>query len=334
MAQPPGLADTPLEADKLGIWAARQICRRESRSLYLASLFLPQAKRRALHAVYAFTRMIRTAIQPVDADDAPLSHVAACGPSDLDHRLALFEERLNALYDGTLKLPLPQFRSQEQHALHAASIAVGRYQIPRQHFLDLAEARRRDLGVKRYATWNALEKHCRGVGGSVALILSGVLGLTNSGASLQAVQMGIAFRLTAILRDLKRDWSRGRLYLPLEDLVRFGYSEKDLARGTVNDAFVGLMKFEVARARELYRIGAEGICWIGEEPARLMVSTLALIQSGILDAIERRGYDIFSGPLIDLTTSQKLRRLPLAWRLARRRHDRPLPVKAFGRSQG
>ena len=192
--------------------------------------------------------MIRTAIdQPGDADGrfrAP----SACGPSDLDHRVALFQDRLNELYDARLELPLPQFRSEEQHALHAASIAVRRYQIPRQHFLDLAEARRRGLGVKRYATWNALEKHCQGVGGSVALILSGVLGLTNSGAALQAVRMGIAFRLTAILRDLKTDWSRGRLYLPLEDLVRFGYSEKDLARGTVNDAFVGLMKFEVARA--------------------------------------------------------------------------------------
>src|SRR5687768_10257520 len=167
MAQPPGLTDTSVEADKLGFWAARQICRRDARSLYLASLFLPRAKRRALHAVYAFTRMIRTAIdEPVDAD-APVSPAPACGPSELDHRLALFQDRLNELYDGTLELPLPQFRSEDQHALHAASIAVRRYQIPRQHFLDLAEARRRDLGVKRYATWNALEKHCRGVGGSV-----------------------------------------------------------------------------------------------------------------------------------------------------------------------
>src|SRR5687768_13371566 len=118
MAQPPGLADTSVEADKLGFWAARQICRRDARSLYLASLFLPQAKRRALHAVYAFTRMIRTAIdQPVDADGRFIA-AGACGPSELDHRVALFEDRLNELYDGTLELPLPQFRSEEQHVLH------------------------------------------------------------------------------------------------------------------------------------------------------------------------------------------------------------------------
>src|SRR5688572_33353441 len=103
MAQPPGLDDTSVEADKLGFWAARQICRRESRSLYLASLLLPQSKRQGFHAVYAFTRMIRAAIDQ-----------GACGPSELDHRSALFQYRLNEVYDGTLELPLTQFRSEER----------------------------------------------------------------------------------------------------------------------------------------------------------------------------------------------------------------------------
>jgi phytoene synthase len=327
MAQPAGAADTSVEADKLGFWAARQICRRASGSFYLASLLLPKVKRDAAYAVYAFTRMIREAIdQPAEASVA----WGACGPSDLDHRVSLFRGRLDEVYEGRLELPLVQFRSEEQHALHAFSVAARRYEIPRRHFLDLAEARRRDVGVRRYATWNALEKHCQGVGGTVGLILSGVLGLTNSGAALQASNLGGAIRLTAILRDVKRDWERGRVYLPLEDLVRFGYGERDLGRGRMNEAFVSLMRFEIARARELYRLGAEGICWLGDEGSRLMVSMLALAHSGILDAIERGGYDVF-GRRAELTTGQKFRRLPAAWRLARRRHDQRLPGRVFGR---
>jgi phytoene synthase len=325
MAQPAGVADTSAEADKLGFWAARQICRRESRGFYLASLFLPKLKRDAAHAVYAFTQMMRGAIdQPADEP------AGACGPSDLHHRMSLFRDRLRELYDGTLELPLPQFRSQEQHALHAVSVAVRRYEIPPQNFLDLAEGQRRDLGVRRYATWAALEKHCQGVAGTVGLILCGVLGLKNSGAAQQAASLGSALRLASILRDLKRDWDRGRLYLPLEDLVRFGYSEKDLGRALVNDAFVSLMKFEIARARELYRVGAEGICWLADEGSRLMVSLLAVTRAGILDAIERRGFDVLGGRRVELSTAQMLRRLPAAWRLARRMHDRPLPARLFG----
>jgi phytoene synthase len=327
MAQPAGAADTSVEADKLGVWAARQICRRGSKSFYLAALFLPKAKRDAAYAEYAFTRMIREAIcQPDEAGAVE----GTCGPSDLDHRVSLFRGRLDEVYEGRLELPLVQFRTEEQHALHAFSVAVRRFEVPRRYFVDLAEARRRDVTVKRYATWNALEKHCQGVGGTVGLILSGVLGLTNSGAALQAAYLGSAIRLTAILRDLKRDWARGRVYLPLEDLVRFGYGERDLGRGRINDAFVSLMKFEIVRARELYRLGAEGICWLGDEGSRLMVSTLALAHGGILDAIERGGYDVF-GRRVELTTAQNLRRLPAAWRLARRRHDQRLPGRVFGR---
>ena len=115
--------------------------------------------------------------------------------------------------------------------------------------------------------------------------------MTHSGAAQQAVCLGSAIRLTSILRDLRRDWERGRLYLPLEDLVRFGYGERHLARGAVNDSFLSLMKFEVARARGLYRAGAEGICWLADEGSRLMVSTLALTGAGTLDGGQCREAD-------------------------------------------
>jgi phytoene synthase len=136
--------------------------------------------------------------------------------------------------------------------------------------------------------------------------------------------MGNAMKLTSILRDVKEDWRRGRVYLPLEDLARFRYSERDLAAGVVNDNFRELMRFEIARARKMYREAADGVCWLAGDGSRLAASVAAVVHAGTLNAIERQGYDVFSRRA-QLTPSQKFRRLPAAWRLARRRAETPLP---------
>lgn len=318
--------------DSLAFAAARDICRRHAKSFYFASFFLPRAKRDAAYAVYAFCRMIDDAIDHPEVASgigAPATVGAgACGAGELEYRLALFADRLDDIYQHRLELPRLEFRSEAQHALHAFAQTVHRYQIPQKLFLDLAEGCRMDLTIKRYATWASLEKYCYHVAGVVGLIMSCVFGLTHSDACRQAVMMGNAMQLTNILRDVKEDWERGRIYLPLEDMVRFGYSEKDLAAGVVNDAFRELMKFEVARARELYRSGAEGLCWLADDGSRLTASAMAVIYGGILDAIARQRYDVFR-KRAHLTTGQKIRRLPGAWRLARRRSDQSMPARVF-----
>jgi 15-cis-phytoene synthase len=336
-------------ADEPGFRAAREICRRQAKEFYFASAFLPRAKRDAAHAVLAFCGMIREAIDVPDAEGSAgawemrhrlLGAVqspavamttlgsgagACCSSHPLDQTLSLIRDRLDDVYEGRLDLPSPPSRSEAQHTLHAFSLAARRYQIPRQYFLDLAEGCRRDLLVSRYATWASLERHCHDVGGVVALIMSCVFGVTHSGAAEHALKVGIAMRLTRILRDLGPDHARGRLYLPLEDMAAFRYSERDLAGGVVNDNFRGLVRFEIARARRLYLEGAEGLCRVAGDGPRLSAATMVVWQSGILDAIERRGYDVFSRRA-GLTTGQKARRLPLAWRLARRRPDARLPA--------
>ena len=181
-----------------------------------------------------------------------------------------------------------------------------------------------DLTVSRYATWSSLERYCYHSAGVLGPVMSCVFGVTHSGAAGQAIKMGTAMRLTGILRDLKQDFERGRVYLPLEDLAAFRYSERDLAAGVVNENFRELMRFETARARRLYREGAEGLCWVAGDGSRLTASTMVMVHSGILDAIERQGYDVF-GRRAALTTGQKLRRLPMAWRVARRRPEAQLP---------
>jgi len=336
-------------ADSAAFEVVRDICRRNARSFYFASHFLTRPKRDAAYAVYAFCRMIDDAI---DQDDASIETAhglrhhpavvsprqfasrpappapgacATCGPTGpLDNRLALFRDRLDEIYSEGLELPAPSARSEAQHALHAFALTVRRYEIPRQYFLDLAEGCRMDLTVKRYATWKSLEKYCYHVAGVVGLVMSCVFGLTHSDAGRQAVTMGNAMQLTNILRDVKEDWDRGRVYLPLEDMAAFRYGERDLASGTVNDNFRALMRFEIDRARRMYREAADGLCWLAGDGSRLTAASMAVIYAGILNAIERQGYDVFR-QRARLTTPQKFRRIPAAWRLARRQAGERLP---------
>jgi phytoene synthase len=247
-----------------------------------------------------------------------------CEIDSLETRLTLLRDRLDEIYDGRLELPAPASRSEQQHALCAFAETIKRHQIPRQHFLDLAEGCRMDLVIRRYTTWDDLENYCNHAGGMMGLITSCVLGLTHSGAFAQAITMGNAMQLTTILRDIKYDWDRGRVYLPQEDLRRFRYSEQNLARSIVNEDLRQLMRFQIDRARKLYRAGAQGLCWLAGDGSRLTASALAVIYCGILDAIERRHYDVFT-KRAHLTMPQKFRRLPVAWRLARREANDPLP---------
>jgi len=325
--------DTSRSPDAAGFAAARDVCRQHARSFYFASVFLPKPKRDAAYAVYAFCRLIDDA---VDDDDAsievsvlpqrpPVANggrpdvgaAPTCGPtSALDARLELFRATLNAVYTDRLALPAVRERSPTQHVLHAFARTVHDYAIPRPYFEDLADGCRMDLTVARYATWAALEDYCYHVAGVVGLIMSCVFGLRSPAAREQAVQMGNAMQLTNILRDVREDWEKGRVYLPQEDLARFNVTERDLAAGVVDDRFAALMRFEIARARHLYRSGAAGLCHLADDGSRLTASAMAVIYAGILRAIERQRYDVFTSRA-HLTTVQKLARVPKAIRLAR-----------------
>ena len=312
--------------------AARDICRRHAKSFFFASAFLPIAKRQAAYAVYAFCRMMDDAIDEPASKQPPAPPstvgVSCCSTGSLDRTLALFRDRLDEIYEHRLELPLPEFRDEAQHALYAFGLTVHRYQIPKQHFLDLAEGCRMDLTVSRYATWASLERYCYCVAGVVGLIMCCILGVSHSDAGRHAVQMGNAMQLTNILRDIKEDAERGRVYLPLVDLARFKVTQQDLTAGTMTPNIRELMKFEIARARSLYRDGAEGLCWLAGDGSRLTASAMAVIYSGILSAIERQGYDVFAGRA-HLSMTEKFRRLAPAWRLSRRKADRPAPA-VFG----
>jgi len=293
--------------------SVRDIRRREDRGIYALSFFLPPVKREAAYAVLAFRRLIHSAI---DNSDQPGDSV--------DLRLDLFRDRLEEIYAGRLELPERPFRDEAQHTLAAIAAVVRQFEIPKQHFLDLAEARRMELTVSRYATWNALQQYLDRAAGSIARVMAGVLGVRHSEAAERLATLSQAIQLTAILCCLGDVGGNGTIFLPLEDLARLKYSERQLQSRVANEALAPLIKFEIDRARDLYRRGAEGICWLADDGSRFAVAAFAVLNVRRLKVIEAQPYNVFARRPA-LRPHQQLACVAAAWRLARRTEDHPLP---------
>jgi phytoene synthase len=252
------------------------ITRTHAKSFYFASHVLPRQKRLSAYAVYAFCRRADNAVDGVDARL----------PEDRAQKnITDIHSQLDAVFDpsGTLEEPLCALRD-----------TVLRYRIPRQYFRDLLRGVEMDLTKTRYETFEDLKEYCYCVASVVGLMMTRIFGLTSEMALQNAVDLGTAMQLTNILRDVKEDHAMGRVYLPQEDLSRFGYTEEDLNRGQVNDAFVSLMRFEISRAREYYRSAEQGIPFLADPGSRYCVRLMSATYEGILDRIEEGMYNIFS----------------------------------------
>lgn len=286
--------------------AARRICRKHARSFYFASFFLPKPKRNAAYAVYAFCRLL---------DDAVDNN-----PGHEEAGIVEFESTLEQIYKDSP----PNGDDEQSQALRAFHVTVHEYDIPKRYFLELAHGCRMDLTISRYETWADLEKYCYHVAGVVGLIMSCIFGPIDEPTQRQAILMGNAMQLTNILRDVKEDFERGRIYLPQEDLSRFRIDEKALANASVTEDFRNLMRFEIDRARSLYRDGAQGLCKLADDGSRTTACAMAVIYAGILTAIEKQHYDVFSRRA-HLTFLQKIARIPRSRRLANLRLGEPIP---------
>lgn len=287
--------------------AARAICRHHARSFHFASHFLPRPKRDHAYAVYAFCRLLD------DAADAEPSLAS------VERFVALLE----AIYDGHAAGNGHRVAIDEP-ALRAFAHTVAACAIPKRFFLDLADGCRMDFTVTRYATWAELEGYCYRVAGVVGLIMCHVFDVHDAAARERAVAMGNAMQLTNILRDVRDDYAMGRIYLPQEDLARFGADESMIAHRRVTRPFEALLAFEIDRARALYAEGSHGLCHIPDDGSRLTACVMASVYSGILDAIERQGYDVFRRRA-RVSAPRKLARLPIAWRLRRCERGDPVP---------
>ena len=259
---------------------AQQYCtdlaRRSGSNFYYSFFFLPQERRDAMHAVYAFCREVDGAVDEPAPGSDPRVH------------LARWRADIAALYrqdgDGGAHSSNPIIICLADH--------IRRLGIPQEYFDEIIAGVEMDLTIKRYATFSDLYQYCYRVASVVGLVCLKIFGARTPESQTYAVNLGIAFQLTNILRDLKVDGARGRIYLPTEDLTRFGYGEQALLAGAYTPAFTSLMEFECRRAQEYYR-AADAALPESDRRALLPAEIMRAIYHTILERIEASRYDVF-----------------------------------------
>jgi phytoene synthase len=178
--------------------------------------------------------------------------------------------------------------------LAAWADAARRHAVPVAYMEDFLAAMAMDLTVREYATFAHLERYMWGSASVVGLMMCHVVGASDPRAVPHAASLGLAMQLTNFLRDVGEDWRvRGRIYLPLEDLHRYGVAATDIAEARVTDRFRELMRFEIDRARTLYADADMGMEYLPPE-ARLPIRLARLLYARILDKIEQNDFDVFT----------------------------------------
>lgn len=263
---------------------AEKITSQHSKSFHFASGLLPEDKRLAVRALYAFCRTV---------DDIVDSSSSAGRDSQLDYWRTVVE---NA--------------SSPDHDLVAAAWAdtLTRYHIPRHYALQLIDGVARDLCQSRYQTFDELATYCYGVASTVGLMSMYIVGFTSHEAVPYAIKLGVALQMTNILRDVGEDYRNGRLYLPREELAFYGIHESDIAEGRITNNWRQFMKFQIERTRQLYKESWAGVQML-EREGQLAVGAASVFYQGILDDIEKHDYDVFRRRA-SLSTWGKVRRIP------------------------
>jgi phytoene synthase len=289
---------------------AYERCRQETahwaKTFYLGTLLMPPEKRRAIWAIYVWCR------RTDEIMDGP--QAAAVPAATLLSRLDAWEERTHGLFEGRVADDLDWVMVD----------TFARFPQPKQAYLDMIEGQRMDVTKHRYASFAELQLYCYRVAGTVGLMSQAVMGLDPAYTSAPwserpdpsqaAIALGIANQLTNILRDVGEDRERGRIYLPQEEMDRFGYKESDLFEGIQNDNWRALMAFQLARARQWFARSEEGVRWLSGD-ARWPVWASLRLYRGILDVIERQNFDVFNRRAF-VPTAGKLLDLPLSYVLA------------------
>ena len=269
--------------------ALATLVRKSRSSFYYSFLFLPRAKREALYAVYALCR----AVDDIADDSGDVEAKA--------ERLKGWREELDRCYAG-----------RPTHFItRALRDCLSRYPIPKGYFDEVIAGVEMDLTVTRYPTIADLARYCYRVASVVGLICIEIFGYRREATKEYAINLGLALQLTNILRDLKTDGRRGRIYLPQEDLERFGYSEDDLLHCRYTPGFFPLMRFEADRARDYFRRAAESL---PSEDRKNMVAAeiMGRIYRETLETIARKEFRVFEDR-IALPRARKIRLVLTTW---------------------
>jgi len=248
---------------------AEKITAQHSKSFYVASALLPEEKRCAVRALYAFCRTVDDIVD--ESSDAERG-------VQLDYWRRMVE---------TASFP--------DNDLVAAAWAdtLTRYHIPRHYALQLIDGVARDLLQSRYQTFEELTTYCYSVASTVGLMSMYIVGFKNNDAVPYAIKLGVALQMTNILRDVGEDYQNGRLYLPREELVFYGIRESEIAEGRITDNWLAFMKFQIERTRQLYEESWAGVKML-EREGQLAVGAASVLYQGILDEIEKKDYNVFN----------------------------------------
>ena len=269
--------DGPLGGAALSLAGCYELCRRvhkaHSRTYYFSTSLFPGEVRPHVHALYGFMRYADEIV------DNP-------GATSLEEQLSgleAFEAETLAAVAGE---PVPN------PILRAFANTVVLRGIGTDLIKAFMNSMKMDTHVFRYETFTDLQEYTYGSAAVVGLMMCRVVG-AKSEALPHAEALGVAMQLTNFLRDVGEDWARGRVYLPLEDLRRFGYAEEELGSGVIDERFVALVRFEMARARELYAVADRGMKHI-PRGCRYPVVVARELYAAILDRVEAAGYDVFT----------------------------------------
>jgi squalene synthase HpnC len=277
------LADTPAGCSVEEAYArCEKLAKTHYENFTVGSWFLPRHTRKHFYALYAYCRSV---------DDLGDEYAG-----DKSEALDYWEQETEQCFRGT---PSHPFMIALQETIRA-------FDIPKEPFLKLVQANRMDQGVTRYPTFQDLEHYCHHSANPVGHLVLYISGYRDEERQRLSDYTCTALQLANFWQDIGRDYAMGRIYIPLEDMSRFRYSEEDLEKGAVNDAFRELMAFEVGRARDLFR---EGLKLVDTLDGRLKLDVALFSLGGIkvLDAIERQSYDVLSRrPALSRATKARL----------------------------
>lgn len=250
-----------------------RLARRTGRNFYYSFLTLPKPLRRDMCVLYAFMR---------ETDD--IGDDESLSIDERRERLAEWKRNVEQMLGGeTSAHPL----------MPALADLLARKKIPPEYLFEVIAGVEMDLSPRRIETFDELQEYCYRVAGAVGLCCIHVWGYRDEEAVEPAIDCGTAFQLTNILRDLSEDAQRGRVYLPQEDLRRFGYTEEDLAGKVMSPPFREMMRFEVRRARQYYE-SSERLFEHLSDAGKPILRAMRRIYGGLLDRIEAAGYDVYS----------------------------------------
>ncbi|MDE3096319.1 MAG: squalene/phytoene synthase family protein [Chloroflexota bacterium] len=264
--------------------------RERAKNFYYAFAILPEAKRTAIYAAYAFSGYV----------DDIADELTDRG--EQERQLAAARERLRACYQGEREGPL----------FTALGGAIDRFAIPAEFFEELVNGVEMDFTINRYATWGELYAYCYRVASMVGLICTSVFGAKpHRHARDFAVDMGIALQIVNIMRDVREDAGRGRVYFAADELAAHGLTDADILAGTYDERFAAMMRQQGERAHVYFRSGKRLLPLL-DLRSRMCVNVLQGVYGEILKRIEARQYDVMSEK-VSLSSREKLAAIGKLW---------------------